>query len=325
MPEISVIVPAYRPADFDRLLASMTANSDADAEWIVVDDGSGPDFDETFAVLDGTGARVIRQSQNCYQGAARNIGLAKARGEWIKFLDVDDELDSGHLTVLLNAAQEAQENKIVFAPTRHIFSDGRSFDNESWRDLEATPEAQLSRLLQAPFLHHCGALFPHDLLRQINGYEESLVTDEDGDLLFRVLMAGYSFIPVESVHYLYIQHQGEHRVSSDNSNAKLAARLSVCDRVEEAFVVVGQIMPQAVRHGLALRLDKIALSYWYADRAAARAILTRARVLCPNYRVPGRWSLRVLRALGGPDAVLVAKSLYKWLRARRRLKVGAQG
>jgi len=315
MTAISVIIPAFRPSDFAALARSIAENRDADAEWLVIDDASGSEYDSVFASLPD-GVRLIRQPQNGRQGAARNAGLAQARGKWIKFLDADDELDAGHLAALLNAACAAQENAIPFAPTRHVFAGGSTADNESWRGLEATPEAQLARLLHAPFLHHCGAIFPRDLLERLSGYDEGLETDEDGDLLIRVLMAGYTFIPVESVHYLYVHHNDGDRVSSDGGTAKLAARLHVCARVEAAFADTGQEIPQAVRHGLSLRLDKIALSYWHEDRAAARAVLARARTLCPGYRVPGRWPLPLLRALGGPSMVTGASRLYRRLRGR---------
>ena len=315
VPDVSVVVPAFRPSDFAALARSIAENRDSDAEWLVVDDASGSEYDSVFASLPD-GVRLIRQPQNRRQGAARNAGLAQARGKWIKFLDADDELDAGHLAALLNAACAAQENAIPFAPTRHVFAGGGTADNESWRVLEATPEAQLARVLHAPFLHHCGALFPRDLLERLGGYEEGLETDEDGDLLIRVLIAGYTFIPVEGVHYLYVHHNDGDRVSSDGGAAKLGARLHVCARVEAAFADTGKKMPQAVRHGLSLRLDKIALSYWHEDRAAARAVLARARTLCPSYRVPGRWPLSLLRTLGGPSMVTGASRLYRRLRGR---------
>lgn len=323
MTNLSVVTPAYRPKDFDALRASIAANSDVDAEWIVVDDGSGPDFDAVFATLADTPVHLIRQVENRRQGAARNVGRAHAQGNWVKFLDADDRLDAGHLATLLQAAQGARDKTIVFAPTRHVFAGGRTTDNESWRGLVATHEAQLARLLHAPFLHHCGALFPRDLLDRLGGYEESLATDEDGDLLVRVLLDGYTFVPVEGVHYHYVHRNHGTRVSSDGGALKLAARLRVCDRVEAAFADGGQSMPQTVRHGLALRLDKVAMSFWTEDRNAARAVLVRAQALCPGYKVPGRFPLRVLRAIGGPDAVIAATMIFRRLMGRP--KGGLQG
>ena len=301
----------------------MADNADADAEWIVVDDGSGADFDAAYAELGATPARVIRQTQNLRQGAARNAGVAQARGQWIKFLDADDRLDRGHLSALVAAATTAPDGAIPFAPTRHVFPGGGSSVNGSWDNIAAAPDAQLERLLHRPFLHHCGALFPGKLLSELSGYDETLVTDEDGDLLLRVLMSGAYFFAVPEVQYHYIHHRNEGRVSSDTGPAKLAARLRVCAKIEAVFADAGQEMPAAVRRGLALRLDKIALAWWDEDRAAARAALDRACALSPGYRADDRLPLRVLRALGGPGAVIGAARLYRALRGRPA--GGAQG
>ncbi|MDJ1009698.1 MAG: glycosyltransferase [Paracoccaceae bacterium] len=318
MVQLSVIVPAYRPSDFDALRASMAANGDVAAEWIVVDDGSGPEFDPVFATLNITGTRVVRPAENRRQGAARNTGLSYATGPWVKFLDADDGLNSGHLIALLEAARGAKEGVIPFAPTRHIFPSGRSVVNDSWRDLPHEPHAQLERLLKAPFLHHCGALFPRGLLEQLGGYDEGLETDEDGDLLIRTLLAGFSFVAVPQAEYLYIHHEGS-RVSTDDNPRKIAARERVCDRLQAAFL--GREMPPAIRTALAQRLDRIAMSAWERDPATGARLLGKARRICPNYPLPERLPVRVLRGIGGPRFATSAVRLFRRARSRpqRRL------
>ncbi len=316
-PAISVIIPAYRPDNFAALKASMDANSEVDAEWIVVDDGSGLDYAAVFDNLSQTPARVIQLTKNRRQAAARNAGLAQAKGAWVKFLDADDQLGDGHLTALLAATNGT--NIIPFAPTRHLFPGGGTMVNISWRDVPAEPKTQLERLLYAPFLHHCGAVFPRELLTELGGYDESLVTDEDGDLLLRVSMEGKSFLAVPDVQYHYVHHRGT-RVSSDDDLSKMAARLRVCEKVEAAF---GDAMPASIRNALARRLDKIAMTYFEADPGAAKDVLLRARALSPNYVPDMRAPLRLLRWLGGPGTALTAANLYRQLRGRP--KGGAQG
>lgn len=320
MPQISVIIPAYRPTSFAALKGSMVANADADAEWIVVDDGSGAKFDVIFTELEGTGARIIRKAENHKQGAARNLGLIQARGCWIKFLDADDGLDQGHLAALLAAAQAAPKQAIPFAPTQHTFPNGVILTNDSWRDLPADPNAQFLRLLVRPFLHHCGALFPRSLLERLGGYDENLITDEDGDLLLRVLREGYYFTPVESVHYFYIHHENGSRVSSDDNVAKMLARIRTCEKVLEEF---DETIPDDLATAIAQRMDKIAMSYWASHPAEAKSLLKRARSLSSSYRPEMRSSLAVLRSLGGPSLALAAQRAYRRLKGRP--EGGAQG
>lgn len=318
MPRVSVIVPAYRPHNFERVLESIAANTDVDAEWIVVDDGSGPGFDDVFSTLPET-VRVLRQPENRRQGAARNAGLAVARCAWIKFLDADDRLDDGHLAALLAAAREGNP-AIPFARTRHVFSTGSTSINRSADDLPADPHAQFVRQLVRPFLSHCGALFPRDLLLRMGGYDESLVTDEDGDLLLRILREGYHFIAVDGVFYHYVHDAAESHVSADDDITKLASRIRTCDKIAAAYPAG---MPPDVARALAQRMDKIAMAYWATFPAEARGLLARARAASPGYAPDLRAPLRILRRIGGPTLVLAASSVFRRLRGRPA--GGAQG
>ncbi len=319
MTPLSVIIPAFRPQSFEALARSMAVNADVAAEWIVVDDASGPAYDAAFASLPA-GVQLIRQPENRRQGAARNAGLARAQGTWIKFLDADDELDTGHLAALLAAAEQGQSKALPFAATKHVFATGATHVNDSWRDLPAESAAQYRRQMLQPFLHHCGALYPRALLIRLGGYDESLITDEDGDLLLRILHAGYHFTPVEGVFYLYVHHDGGRRVSADDDIAKMQARIRTCDKVAERC---GGKMPPDVAHALAQRMDKISMTYWTAFPAEARALIARARRISPGYRPDMRGPLRLLRGIGGPGMVFAAQALYRRLKGRP--KGGAQG
>ncbi len=88
-PDISVIIPAFNRAHtLPRALDSLLAQTLKPKEIIVIDDGS---TDDTKAVLaDYLGLCIIEQA-NCGVSAARNVGVEKASGEWLAFLDSDDE------------------------------------------------------------------------------------------------------------------------------------------------------------------------------------------------------------------------------------------
>jgi GT2 family glycosyltransferase len=65
------------------------------AEVIVVDDGSA---DDTAAIASAHGTQVIRHPKNFgFAGLARNTGLHASSGEWVAFLDSDDEWLPDHL------------------------------------------------------------------------------------------------------------------------------------------------------------------------------------------------------------------------------------
>lgn len=94
MPIISVIIPVYNAEkSLDTCLQSIVEQSVGDLEIICVDDGS---TDGSYEKLVGwrkkDGRIKVLRQENKGGGAARNLGLAKAAGEYIHFLDSDDSL-----------------------------------------------------------------------------------------------------------------------------------------------------------------------------------------------------------------------------------------
>lgn len=97
MAKISVIIPTYNREKFiGKAIDSVLNQSFTDYEIIVIDDGS---TDNTNDVLKGYGDKI----KYCYQensgvSAARNLGIKAAKGEWVAFLDSDDEWKKDYLT-----------------------------------------------------------------------------------------------------------------------------------------------------------------------------------------------------------------------------------
>src|SRR4051812_10893238 len=86
-PMFSVIVPTYgRPAFLADALASVLGQTFDDFECIVVDDASP----EPVSVPSDSRIRVVTRDANGGPPAARNTGIAVARGRYVAFLDDDD-------------------------------------------------------------------------------------------------------------------------------------------------------------------------------------------------------------------------------------------
>ena len=88
--KISAVIPAYNSAKFiSRAIESVLAQSRGADEIIVVDDGS---TDETVDIVGGFGGKVRLICQpNAGASAARNAGIQATAGNWIAFLDADDQ------------------------------------------------------------------------------------------------------------------------------------------------------------------------------------------------------------------------------------------
>ena len=91
-PKVSVIIPTYNRASLlPRAVNSVLAQTYSDYEIIVVDDCSPDNTQDVIAAFSDPRIRSFRHVTNRRQSAAINTGIANARGEYIAFLDDDDE------------------------------------------------------------------------------------------------------------------------------------------------------------------------------------------------------------------------------------------
>src|SRR5688500_18381722 len=101
-PLVSVIIPTYNRAGMlRRALQSVCAQTHAHLEVILVDDGSTDDTELVVRDFEDHRFSYIRQS-NSGAPAARNAGIGRARGEFVAFLDSDDERLPDKVTAQLN-------------------------------------------------------------------------------------------------------------------------------------------------------------------------------------------------------------------------------
>lgn len=102
-PQVSVIIPAYNADRFlSRCVDSVLAQSLSDWELVIVDDGSTdgtPQLADTLARSDER-IEVVHQ-ENRGAAEARRQGLLASHGEWIMFLDADDEITPDAMAFLL--------------------------------------------------------------------------------------------------------------------------------------------------------------------------------------------------------------------------------
>ena len=124
---LSVVIPAFNAALYlGEAIASVLAEVDDRLEIIVVDDSSS---DETAAIAQahaGSGVSCIRRGRQGGAGAARNEGVAAARGPYLAFLDADDRWPAGRLRRLFAALHDAPAPDMAFGHMRHFLAAGVS-------------------------------------------------------------------------------------------------------------------------------------------------------------------------------------------------------
>lgn len=115
-PLFSIVVPVYNTARvLARCLKSAAAQSLADIEIIVVDDGSTDGSGDVAQQIarDDRRVRLFRQA-NAGQGVARNLGLAEARGRYVLFLDSDDFIDPRTCEIVAAAFARTNADVVSF-------------------------------------------------------------------------------------------------------------------------------------------------------------------------------------------------------------------
>ncbi len=112
VPLISVIIPVYNGGyPFVCCLLAMARSQFSDWELIVVDDGS---TDESAAIADQFGAKVIQTKGREGPGAARNLGAEIATGDYLCFIDADCEVCEDVITKLAQKLQLQPEIDALF-------------------------------------------------------------------------------------------------------------------------------------------------------------------------------------------------------------------
>ena len=179
-PTFSVIVPTWNDAlRLPRALGSVLRQTFSDFELIVVDDGSKDATPELLRRIRDPRLRTLHQS-HAGVSAARNRGLAEARGRWVIYLDSDDEALPPWLEALLPATQEPDVG-LIGCGLQIVRSD---------------PEPAVETLLPGTgeaLFHHLPVLFlagafavERRLLKKVGGYTEALSYSENTDLGIRL-------------------------------------------------------------------------------------------------------------------------------------------
>jgi glycosyltransferase involved in cell wall biosynthesis len=202
-PLVSVIIPCYRQGRLlPEALASVFNQTHPRVEVIVVNDGSD---DDTEAVATSYGDRVRYLYQpNSGPAAARNTGLAVARGDWAQFLDADDLLHPEKVRLQLTADEDRSD--VVYSGYE-CFQDGRPEERWTYSAVELGRADAFSsfaldwdRGLSIP-LH--GMLFRRALFERLGVFDTVLPRHEDWDWHLRCAAAGARFRYVPGRTALY--------------------------------------------------------------------------------------------------------------------------
>lgn len=198
MKKISVIVPIYNTEKYlDSCIQSVLNQTYSTWELILIDDGS---TDQSGAIADKyeqieKRIRVVHK-ENAGVSNARNHGLDIAKGEYVTFLDADDELTPDCLEKMLTIAINEQADIVA----------GRSCDDivlDNWMTTWRGKNALKNSLMDNPFTYSsCAKLIRKSCIGETR-FNPEIKINEDSYFVFQLLCKEPVFIGTEDKVYLY--------------------------------------------------------------------------------------------------------------------------
>ncbi len=188
-PSVTVVMAVYNAAwCVERAIDSVLAQTVPPTEIIVCDDGSD---DGTPALLERRYGMLVTVFQLAHQNAAaaRKYGLARARGEWLAFLDADDWWEKDKLEQQLDYVKQHPEVKWLSADGPYVSEEG--IERESWLSDYFDPVRELRGDLFPLMLQRCFPLMSSMLVEReaydaVGGIDGTIVYSHDYDLWLRL-------------------------------------------------------------------------------------------------------------------------------------------
>lgn len=201
-PFFSVVVPAYNASEsIEKTLLSVQNQTFKDYEVVIVDDASA-DFallQEKVAVFQQQGMAItlVHFPENRNGAAARNEGIRKASGEYIAFLDADDEWELDKLQVNYDAIQTQPADGVIFYSRLALIVDGvRRVPDTPQRAIRANESA-------ARYIFGFeGVIQTSTIVLKRSDAEKILFNEDyrrhqDYDFCIRADVQGYRFVMIE--------------------------------------------------------------------------------------------------------------------------------
>lgn len=233
---VSIIIPCYNcSSTIERAVKSIYSQSHSNWEIILVDNNSTDDTLDMLHRLQSEKPEKITVLEEKKKGApaARNKGLAVAKGEWIEFLDADDELLPEKIAAQLKLAAP---NVSIIVGNCLIYENSIRKRIVIKKDVKAADK--WSGLINSSLGITSANLWLKSALNDINGWNEALSSSQEYDLLFR-LFEKDAEIAIDT-NYNTIIHKMSTSISRSNDAERitriLTSRYDLRERIKKHLV-----------------------------------------------------------------------------------------
>jgi len=213
MPKVSVIIPTYNSIRYlPDAVGSALSQTFTDLEVIVINDGSSDATEEWL--LQQSDSRLIFISQpNLGKSVARNVGISKAQGEYLAFLDADDYWEPTKLEKQINCLDNNPNVGLVYTWTALADEDGQP----TGRVIDSEAEGNVWQQLLQFNIVACGStpMVRSHCFKTVGLFSEELPLAQDWDMWIRIA-AHYPFAVIKEPLVRY-------RLHANNTSKKLQA------------------------------------------------------------------------------------------------------
>jgi len=224
-PRVTVFMAVYNAERYlGQAIDSVLAQSFADFELLVVDDGSTDRSLEIILAYADSRIRVVRNEINRGVAYRRNRALPLARGEYVAVLDADDFALPERLQVQVDYLDEHPDICLVGSACQVINEDGNV---ETIWHVPTNPLTLRWLLLFGDGIAHSTVMFRREQALAIGGYDPTMLWAQDTDLYTRLVAAGYQLVNLERPLVQWRRHPKSWSNSDPSAREEYPVRLVI--------------------------------------------------------------------------------------------------
>ncbi|ETW97359.1 MAG: hypothetical protein ETSY2_44780 [Candidatus Entotheonella gemina] len=270
-PKVSVIIITYNRAQLLKTaMQTVFDQTFEDFELLIIDNGSPDDTENTVKSFHDPRVRYIKHAQNQGEGGARNTGVQHAEGEYIAFLDDDDEWLPNKLQLQVELL-DAQPKQVGFVHSALInFYADTGEELEKKRPVEAVSGKVFDRLLQENFVILSTVMARKECFDAAGPFDLSIPAGLDYDMWVRISQT-YEFAYIDTPLIKY-------RIHRNNLGSNFGLQI----RGQEAFFNKYKAYTSIPGKPNSVRYFKLGLLYGFThDLKTARRIYLKSIRLYP--------------------------------------------
>jgi len=307
-PFVSIIIPTYNGGrKLIGTLASCLKIKDVELEILLIDDGSTDDTPNQIQRQFPT-VKLHRIGVNSGSGShGRNVGLALARGRYVKFLDHDDLIQPRGFKA---ECREALRTDADIVMSRWGVATVDAFGVFRKQDLRLFTPPEPGRLLEAILSGESAPYTAAALYKRSHvcaeRWDASLTLIDDFDWFCRMALKRGSITRIHTVSYFWRLHanstQGRSLRNATIYQELISARFSIYSKIERFLEKSGQLT-ETYKKLLAKRYYECLRCFARYDRAKYKTLWQKIRCLDPDFVVdascePDAWARVVIQQVG---------------------------